>query len=119
MRLQGATPHRSERAQFGHSAPTSVPDGKAHARPRMQDTRLGEELVGQFRHLRPDIDDDHALMRTYPRALFFQSTLQRIRTQRPRASISFAPASPISVTGFLYLPTSRRLPLLPSMPLPS
>ena len=36
----------------------------------MQDTRLGEELVGQFRHLRPDIDDDHALMRTYPRALF-------------------------------------------------
>ena len=77
----------------------------------MQDTRLGEELVGQFRHLRPDINDDHALMRTYPRALFFQSTLQRIRTQRPRASISFAPASPISVTGFLYLPTSRRLPL--------
>jgi hypothetical protein len=43
----------------------------------MQDTRLGEELVGQFPHLRPDIDDDHALMRTYPRALFFQSTLQR------------------------------------------
>ena len=85
----------------------------------MQDTRLGEELVGQFRHLRPDIDDDHALMRTYPRALFFQSTLQRIRTQRPRASISFAPASPISVTGFLYPPTSRRLPHLPSMPLPS
>jgi hypothetical protein len=30
-----------------------VSDGEAHTWPRMQDSRRGEELVGQFRHARP------------------------------------------------------------------
>ena len=47
-------PHRSERA--GIPALRLLPrvsDGEPHAGPRMEDLRLREKLVGQFRHLRP------------------------------------------------------------------
>src|ERR1700694_125176 len=53
MRLQGATRTDPSEPNSGTRLLPRVSDGKAYTGPGVQDTRLGEELVRQLRHLRP------------------------------------------------------------------